>query len=176
MNDARTRKIRAGSDLRHDVQYIYRQIPQQTRLCGAHSGLPQLPRLPDLDCSAVWSRVRLSLSCRFFFLKMCHYSRCPSMSWHMTSFTRPSPCITTAVSNTEARRPGYEATDVHQEDFLFGGTVNYHAYIRWSNCIYMLDIWPQLEWYHRGLHTPVPCGSRRWILGFPESHSSPHVT
>jgi len=64
-------------------------------------------------------------------------------------FTRPAPCITTAVSNTEARRPGYEATDVHQEGFLFGRTVNYLVYICWSNCIYMLDIWPQLEWYHQ---------------------------
>jgi len=39
------RKIRAASDLRHDVRYIdniYRQIPQQTRLCGARSGSPQL--------------------------------------------------------------------------------------------------------------------------------------
>ena len=43
-----TRKIRAGSDLRHDVRYIYRNIyrnkenSQQTRLCGARSGSPQL--------------------------------------------------------------------------------------------------------------------------------------
>ena len=44
-NDTRTCKIRAGSDLRHDVQHIYniyRQNPQQTRLCGAHSGSYQL--------------------------------------------------------------------------------------------------------------------------------------
>ena len=46
-NDARTRKIRAGFDLRHDVRDIYtyiyreREIPQQTRLCGARSGSPQ---------------------------------------------------------------------------------------------------------------------------------------
>ena len=45
MNDARTCKIGTGSDLRHDVRYMYiiiSQIPQQTCLCGAHSGLPQL--------------------------------------------------------------------------------------------------------------------------------------
>ena len=42
------RKIRAATDLRHDVRdiddnnNIYRQIPQLTRLCGARSGSPQL--------------------------------------------------------------------------------------------------------------------------------------
>ena len=42
-HDARTRKIRPGSDLRHDVRYIYyMENLQQTRLCGARSGSPQL--------------------------------------------------------------------------------------------------------------------------------------
>jgi len=55
-NDARTPKTRAGSDLWHNVWYIiynnkYRQIPQQTRLCGVCSGLPQLPSWTCLPVS-----------------------------------------------------------------------------------------------------------------------------
>jgi len=44
MDDARTRKIRAGSEvMAQPTIYIYkRQIPQQSRLSEAHSGLPQL--------------------------------------------------------------------------------------------------------------------------------------
>ena len=44
-HDAMTRKIQAGSDLRHDVRYIYikkyMENSQQTCLCGARSSSPQ---------------------------------------------------------------------------------------------------------------------------------------
>ena len=49
-------KIRAGSDLQHNIQqiyYIYRQIPQQTCLC---SGSPQqyyLPTSTSVSCQSV---------------------------------------------------------------------------------------------------------------------------
>ena len=40
----------------------------------------------------------------------CHSTIYPGMSLHVISFTRPFPALVLQVTNTGAKRPGYEAS------------------------------------------------------------------
>ena len=111
-----TRKIRAGSDLRHDVRYIYiyiyrnKENSQQTRLCGARSGSPQLDK-----CRTLWGepeRVQLSnvheaVACAC----VPTWSRCMCMT--------VSACHQNVTESTRTRSYDTKNTPVH-----FTATVN----------------------------------------------------